>query len=109
MANVPLKRRQSRFIRDPTTLGEKFWRAAAKYYFLGEGRGAGRCLIYLANKGMYDMVDNAATQLEWREGTLTKRAIEGCMDCPDTDLQDMRWPTHPGDSTSIENINSEAI
>lgn len=91
MAGVPVKRRESKYIRHSSQLGERFWRAAAKYYFLGEERGAGRCYIYLANGGMYNMVNPPNAQLAGRKEDIKREDTEGCLDCPNTNAQALHW------------------
>ena len=106
MAEIPVIRRQSKFIRLTSSLGDDFWRAAAKYYFLGEkGRGS-RCLIYLAGKGIYNMVNPSTTQLGGRQEEIGPGHTEGCMDCPNANLQALHWSARHRDVSSTAEINN---
>lgn len=98
MAELPIIRRQSRFIRRTSSLGEGFWRSAAKYYLLGEEGRPERCFIYLAGKGVFNMVNYAAPFVAGSQVVDERGALEGSMDCPDANLQTLHWTT--GLSTS---------
>ena len=115
MAGVPIKKRESRYIRYPADCGERFWRAAAKYYLLGFKTGNGRCYIYLANAGVYNMVDHANAQLAGREENITREDLKGYLDCPHPNIQNLHWSADgeikhgaEGDDTgSSGNVKSE--
>lgn len=102
MAGVPIVRRQSRFIRGTSSLGEQFWRAAAKYHLLGKEGGGARCYIYLADKGRYNMVRAETSQHERSKRNCSNQDTEGCMDCPHANIQAVHWTPGPLVSSSNE-------
>jgi hypothetical protein len=105
MAGVPVKRRESKYIRRSPELGERFWRSAAKYFLLGKDAGTGRCYIYLANAGVYNMVDPTNAQLSGREENITREDTEGCLDCPNTNAQTLHWTEDPQVSAMFERVD----
>ena len=106
MAGVPIKKRESRYIRHPSDCGERFWRAIAKYYLLGREAGPGRCYIYLANSGVYNLVDHANAQLAGREENITREDLKGYMDCPNSNIQNLCWSENGEIKYGLERIDS---
>lgn len=102
MAGVPVRRRQSKYIRASASLGVEFWRSFTRYYFPCTEGGRDNFFVYLAGRGMFNVLDNDDPSME----ECKKSATEGCMDCPDSTLQDLHWEKQSQDGSSSTDVDN---